>query len=67
VTHLPQNGTTESRLPSPKDQSKLARAIEDMHQVLRRLNVTELTAADRKYLRMLLRGLESLAQESARS
>jgi IS5 family transposase len=66
VTHLPQNGTTESRLPSPNHVSKFERAIEDLYQVTRRLNVTDLTVADRNHLRVLLHGLESLAQESAR-
>jgi IS5 family transposase len=67
VTHLPQNATTESRLPSPYDQPKLERAIENMYQVTRRLDVTDLAMADRNHLRVLLHGLESLAQESARS
>jgi IS5 family transposase len=46
--------------------SKFERAIEDLYQVTRRLNVTDLTVADRNHLRALLHGLESLAQESAR-
>jgi hypothetical protein len=67
MTHLSQDGTTESRLPSPHDQSTLECAIEDMYQLTLRLNATDLTEADRYQLRKLLRGLESLAQESARS